>query len=1173
MRSRPSNETVLHALIIARDQGNTAQRLARALQRTGQGDAQVAHNTEEALNLLSAQRWDAVLWDVSGPILPGMPGLREILARQPGAAVLVLTGLDELPMAVRALEAGASSYLLLGPHSEIALEPLLAAALDTVSLRGHLARAEDRGAVLSSRLRLVGELTQDAFFVVSPAGGVLWANSSAESLVGRPASEILGAKAAGLFRPSNLIERVLAVLSGQAHPAELVEQGGAVLSSGDASSIVGLEAFLRQTSGSFLLVNLSAGSLSDKQGRLAEVVVVASPISQEHFLSQELAASNRRLDGLLGLVADAIAFLDDKGTIAKLNRRFADLVGAADEAECIGRPAGELLGEPQAVSSLLSDALDRTTEVTASLQVHRADGARVPVALRAAAVRDRNGDPLGALLVLEAEAPEGAQHQELRHPTEARLLLRSVEAAQEAKDWPDSRPVLDMVLDMACSALPSDAAALLVTSGDAGDLLMAHRGLSLELVTELAQLAARKLPATPGVAPPKPTLVPSLEAYMAEAEDKHLAGLLLAEGLNSCAFVPLAAGDHPLGLLFLGAARAGSFGQSRPDDLAVVAAEAAAIAAALVSQIRLRQEQAAFSEVARLALDLARASDVTEIVTAAVTTAVRGLKAQWAAAHVLDARREELEFALRADAGGEVTARATMPATAHDAAWQAIEHGRTVVRGDESEGARTTLAAAPLRADTEVMGALIVAWQGQRRLSDDETKLLELIARKTGIAVLHTRVFEEETSRISQIRAAATEALELEARARSLLQAAAAVEELTELDDILASLAEAGLRIIGLEQISIYLADYEKGQLTGAVLASEPDAVRPLMEKWPLQKGDSVYADAALSDNPYLVAAVESASGQYEAALIPLRTQAALVGLLVGANPSTGRQLSPQDLRLLRALGGLASVAIDRARVDQMRDMMARSVSHELRAPLASTRAYVEVVLDEGVGPINQEQRVFLQRAANACDYLQRLVEDLLDLSRLRAGEISLQPTITDVRELIEQIIDSLRVRVDENNVEIDVQVAPEVAELMVDRTRLAQVLTNLIDNAVKFNYHGGRVTVVATLEGREVTVAVTDTGPGIPEGECEAIFDEFYRGKNEMTQTRSGAGLGLAIARRVTTFLGGTLTVESEVGHGSTFFLRFPYHPPDTGETPEGHTEVTEFGPGERLESSDRRR
>ena len=130
---------------------------------------------------------------------------------------------------------------------------------------------------------------------------------------------------------------------------------------------------------------------------------------------------------------------------------------------------------------------------------------------------------------------------------------------------------------------------------------------------------------------------------------------------------------------------------------------------------------------------------------------------------------------------------------------------------------------------------------------------------------------------------------------------------------------------------------------------------------------------------------------------------------------------------------------------------------------------------------------------------------------------------------------------------------------------RVAQILTNLVDNAVKFNYPGGQVKIGAKREDEWIVVWVSDTGPGIPEAEKEAIFQEFYRRRDELTQSRPGAGLGLAIARRVAYFLGGDLTVESVVGEGSTFYLRLPVQPrgvqpPEGGDTRE---EVTRSGAG----------
>ncbi len=121
----------------------------------------------------------------------------------------------------------------------------------------------------------------------------------------------------------------------------------------------------------------------------------------------------------------------------------------------------------------------------------------------------------------------------------------------------------------------------------------------------------------------------------------------------------------------------------------------------------------------------------------------------------------------------------------------------------------------------------------------------------------------------------------------------------------------------------------------------------------------------------------------------------------------------------------------------------------------------------------------------------------------------------------------------------------------MVDPTRLSQVVQNLVDNAVKFSYRGAVVEIKAALEGAQVVLSVSDTGPGIAPEEQEAVFREFYRGRGEHAQPRTGAGLGLAISRRVARLMGGDVTLASEPGRGSTFYLRLPYVSADS--TPEG--------------------
>ncbi len=172
-------------------------------------------------------------------------------------------------------------------------------------------------------------------------------------------------------------------------------------------------------------------------------------------------------------------------------------------------------------------------------------------------------------------------------------------------------------------------------------------------------------------------------------------------------------------------------------------------------------------------------------------------------------------------------------------------------------------------------------------------------------------------------------------------------------------------------------------------------------------------------------------------------------------------------------------------------------------------------------------------------------------------GALGLMECERGLKQDLPQLLDRLAPRIRDAGVEVDVDVDPGLSQAITDPTRVAQVLTNLIDNAVKFSPRGAKVTVRATIEGDRVAISVSDKGPGIPKGERDAIFREFYRGKGEAVQAKTGVGLGLAIARRVARLLEGELSLESETGKGSTFWLRMPYRIPGFG----GEVETTDAG------------
>jgi len=233
----------------------------------------------------------------------------------------------------------------------------------------------------------------------------------------------------------------------------------------------------------------------------------------------------------------------------------------------------------------------------------------------------------------------------------------------------------------------------------------------------------------------------------------------------------------------------------------------------------------------------------------------------------------------------------------------------------------------------------------------------------------------------------------------------------------------------------------------------------------------------------------------------------------------------------------IAILADKLSQVDKLKSQFVANVSHDLRTPITSIKGYVDNLLDGIYGELTEKQTRNLKRVQNKCDELISLVNDLLDLSRIESGTITLQAKDIFLRELIEEIITSIKPQTEENN--ISISFACE-SGLMVsaDPNRLKQILTNLLDNAVKFTEDGGAVNVDVIDKNDEVEISVNDTGIGIPESEKQKIFDRFYQSTLTTKRITKGTGLGLAIAKNLVEMYGGQLKVESELGKGSRFYF-----------------------------------
>jgi signal transduction histidine kinase len=225
------------------------------------------------------------------------------------------------------------------------------------------------------------------------------------------------------------------------------------------------------------------------------------------------------------------------------------------------------------------------------------------------------------------------------------------------------------------------------------------------------------------------------------------------------------------------------------------------------------------------------------------------------------------------------------------------------------------------------------------------------------------------------------------------------------------------------------------------------------------------------------------------------------------------------------------------------------TVSHELKTPLTAVREFIALLRD-GIGgpPLSEQQQDFVAHSLEGCDHIARQVNDLLDSARSDTEKLQLQPEWLDVRRTIDFAAASVQQSVLAKQLALEVQVAPELPRVIADHGKLAQVIGNLLNNAVKFTQRGGTVRVCARPRpgaSDQVEIAVSDTGCGIAPEHVDRVFERLYQVPvSGEAATGSGLGLGLSIARDLVHRHGGELTVQSAVGVGSTFRFNLPAAP-----------------------------
>ena len=231
----------------------------------------------------------------------------------------------------------------------------------------------------------------------------------------------------------------------------------------------------------------------------------------------------------------------------------------------------------------------------------------------------------------------------------------------------------------------------------------------------------------------------------------------------------------------------------------------------------------------------------------------------------------------------------------------------------------------------------------------------------------------------------------------------------------------------------------------------------------------------------------------------------------------------------------------ERKKLDKIKSEFVSMVSHELRTPLSAIKEGVEIVSDGTQGRVNKSQQECLNIALSNIKRLNRLIGDILDISKIQTNLLKINITSCDAYEVIDQVYGLLKIEIEKHGMVLVTHLEKNLPFLLGDKDRLIQILVNLLNNALKFTREKSKITLSCHRSGRFVEFAVRDEGPGIPEHELSRLFGKFVQLDGGLIRRAGGTGLGLYISRNLVEAMGGVIWAESKLGQGSVFKFTIP--------------------------------
>jgi len=422
----------------------------------------------------------------------------------------------------------------------------------------------------------------------------------------------------------------------------------------------------------------------------------------------------------------------------------------------------------------------------------------------------------------------------------------------------------------------------------------------------------------------------------------------------------------------------------------------------------------------------------------------------------------------------------------------------------------------------------------------------------------YSRTLEQKVEVRTQELARSVEELQ------ALGEVSQAVSSTLDLQKVLATIVAHAAELSGTESGAIYEFDEESEEfqlrathrMSEELIKSIQEAGGKMGETALGRAGvnrEAVQIPDILEEPTYPTSETMQQEGFRALLAVPLLREDRLIGGLVVRRRAPG-QFQKETVDLLQTFATQSALAIQNARL--FREIKAKgreleiaskhksdflaNMSHELRTPLNAILGYTELIIDKIYGEVPENIQEVLERVEKNGRHLLGLINDVLDLSKIEAGQLVLSLDDYSMKEVVHTVFTSVESLAAEKNLELKVSVSPEVAHGKGDQQRISQVFLNLVGNAIKFT-EAGEVRIEATASNDNFVVSVSDTGPGLSEADQQMIFEEFHQVDGSSTRKKGGTGLGLSIAKKIVEMHGGRIWVESTEGKGSTFWFTLP--------------------------------